>query len=357
MTNYDSLTAQVELARSGDRSAFSQVVERTQNLVTSVALAIVHDIRASEDIAQEAYVQTWQKLKQLQHTQSFLPWLRQITRHCAYQWLEREKHNHQARTESLEQALDQLVLEQQADAELDQQQRQTIITAALSRLPDDSRDIVLLYYREQQSTEHVAELLGLEPATVRQKLSRARKALADDLLKRVGKAALLSAPSLSVTAILSSAAMLASPPAAAATGLSLTGALGGAAKWVAVVGIAAIGLLGALAGLFIGSQRAQKYAPTADAKQRLITLRNRAAVFLTIVGGLFYASYEFDPGWIAPSLTYCLMVSGVMYYQVKTQAYVESPKSKRWTCYLGAVVGFVSGFGGLVAGFILSGRI
>ena len=67
MTNYASLTAQVELARSGDRSAFSQVVERTQNLVTSVALAIVHDIRASEDIAQEAYVQTWQKLTQLRH--------------------------------------------------------------------------------------------------------------------------------------------------------------------------------------------------------------------------------------------------------------------------------------------------
>jgi hypothetical protein len=151
--------------------------------------------------------------------------------------------------------------------------------------------------------------------------------------------------------------MLASPPAAAATGLTISGALSGAAKWVAIVGVAAIGLLGALAGLFIGSRQAQKYAPSPEARQQLITLRNRAAVFLTIVGGLFYASYEFDPSWVTPSLTYCLMVSGIMYYQVKVQAYTDNSKSTRWTCYLGAMLGFVSGFGGLLAGFVLSGRI
>ncbi|MDV6316678.1 sigma-70 family RNA polymerase sigma factor [Idiomarina sp. HP20-50] len=355
-SNTAALTRHVEQAQAGNKSAFAEIVQRTQNLVTSVALAIVHDVKASEDIAQEAYILAWQKINQLKQAQSFLPWLRQTTRHCAYQWLEKEKHNHRQRQQSLDAELEQLISTEQPDEAFTQQQRQQIIAQALTRLPDDSRDIVLLYYREQQSSEHVAELLGIDSATVRKRLSRARKALAEDLLGRVGKAALLSAPSLSVTTILSTALTLGSPPAAAA-GLSATGALSSGIKWIAVLGIAAVGILGGLAGLFIGSRQAQKYAPTAEARQQLVRLRNHAAVFLIAIGGLFFASYELDPGWILPLATYSLLVSGIMYYQVQVQRHVNNPKSKRWSCYLGAILGFGGGGISFIAGLIMSGRL
>lgn len=355
-SNTAALTRHVEQAQAGNKSAFSEIVQRTQNLVTSVALAIVHDVKASEDIAQEAYILAWQKINQLKQAQSFLPWLRQTTRHCAYQWLEKEKHNHRQRQKPLDKELEQLIATEQPDEAFTQQQRQQIIAQALTRLPDDSRDIVLLYYREQQSSEHVAELLGIDSATVRKRLSRARKALAEDLLNRVGKAALISAPSLSVTTILSTALTLSSPPSAAA-GLSATGALGSGIKWITFLGIAAIGIFSALAGLFIGSRQAQKYAPTHQAKQHLVRLRNRAAVFLVVIGGLFFASYELDPGWILPLATYSLLVSGIMYYQVQVQRHVNNPKSKRWSCYLGAVLGFGGGGISFIAGLIMSGRL
>ncbi|RUO66961.1 RNA polymerase sigma factor [Idiomarina ramblicola] len=350
------LTQHVEKAQAGNKPAFAEIVQRTQNLVTSVALAIVHDVKASEDIAQEAYILAWQKMKQLKRAQSFLPWLRQTTRHCAYQWLEKEKHNHRQRQQPLDEELDHLMATEQPDTDLTEQQRQNIIAQALSRLPDDSRDIVMLYYREQKSSEHVAELLGIDAATVRKRLSRARKSLAEDLLNRVGKAALLSAPSLSVTAILSSALTFGSPPAAAA-GLSATGALSSGVKWLAVIGVAALGLFAALAGLFIGSHQAQKYAETTQAKQHLLRLRNRAAVFLVIIGGLFFASYEVDPGWILPLITYSLLVVGIMYYQVQVQRHVNTSKSKRWGCYLGAILGFGGGGISFIAGLIMSGRL
>lgn len=354
--NTAALTRHVEQAQEGNKSAFAEIVQRTQNLVTSVALAIVHDVKASEDIAQEAYLLAWQKMNQLKQAQSFLPWLRQTTRHCAYQWLEKEKHNHRQRQKPLETGLEQLIAAEQPDEDFTQQQRQQIITQALTRLPDDSRDIVILYYREQQSSEHVAELLGIDSATVRKRLSRARKTLAEDLLSRVGKAALLSAPSLSVTTILSTALTFGSPPAAAA-GLSATGALSGGVKWIAVFGVAVAGLFAALAGLFIGSRQAQKYAETQQAKQHLIRLRNRAAIFLVVIGGLFFASYELDPGWALPLTTYSLLVAGVMYYQVQVQRHVNTPKSKRWGCYLGAILGFGGGSISFIAGLIMSGRL
>jgi len=355
-SNIAALTQHVKHAQAGDKSAFAEIVQCTQNLVASVALAIVQDVKASEDVAQEAYILAWQKMNQLKQAQSFLPWMRQTTRHCAYQWLEKEKHNHRQRQRPLDDELNHLIATEQPDADLTEQQRQKIIAQALARLPNDSRDIVLLYYREQQSSEHVAELLGVDAATVRKRLSRARKTLAQDLLSRVGKAALLSAPSLSVTTILSSTLTFGSPPAAAA-GLSASGALGSGIKWITFLGIAAIGIFAALAGLFIGSRQAQKYAPTHQAKQHLVRLRNRAAVFLVVIGGLFFASYELDPGWILPLATYSLLVTGIMYYQVQVQRHVNNPKSKRWSCYLGAILGFGGGGISFIAGLIMSGRL
>lgn len=357
MADFAALTAQVELARKGDQSAFGAIVESTQNLVSSVALGIVHDVRASEDIAQETYVQTWQKLHQLKRNQSFLPWLRQITRHCAYQWLEREKHNHQSRQKPLELDFEALVAQELPETDLRQAQREKILNAAMAKLPEESRDIVVLYYREQQSTEHVARLLDLEPATVRQKLSRARKTLAEDLLKRVGKAALLTAPSLSAAAILSSVAMFASPPAAAATGTALSTSLTGFGKWFMLLGTAAIGLVGGLAGIFIGAKQARKYAKSDAAKVILNKLRNQTAWFFVIIGGLFFASYELDNSWVMPTITYCVLVAGVMYNQSRVHRHIQMPKNKKWQCYVGAIAGLGGGFSGLIGGFILSGRL
>ena len=67
----------------GDREAYGRIVAGCQTTVTSIALAIVRDVHASEDIAQEAFLSAWQNLRKLNNPASFLPWLRQITRNLA----------------------------------------------------------------------------------------------------------------------------------------------------------------------------------------------------------------------------------------------------------------------------------
>ena len=74
-------------ARGGDAVAYGRIVSACQNTVTAVALAITRDVGASEDIAQEAFFNAWQRLDSLHSPDSFLPWLRQITRNLARDWL------------------------------------------------------------------------------------------------------------------------------------------------------------------------------------------------------------------------------------------------------------------------------
>ncbi|WP_251278192.1 RNA polymerase sigma factor, partial [Enterobacter hormaechei] len=65
----------------------------------------------------------------------------------------------------------------------------------ISTLPADSREVLLLYYREGQRSQQVADLLGLSDAAVRKRLSRARTLVRDGLLQRFGEFARSSAPS------------------------------------------------------------------------------------------------------------------------------------------------------------------
>ena len=59
-------------AARGDRDAYGRIVAGCQSTVTSIALAIVRDVPASEDIAQEAFLSAWQNLRKLNNRASFL---------------------------------------------------------------------------------------------------------------------------------------------------------------------------------------------------------------------------------------------------------------------------------------------
>ena len=213
----------VRLAMSGDAETFTRVVEGCASTVCSIALAIVRDVPASEDIAQEVFLATWQNLGRLRNPRSFLPWIRQITRNHARSLL---------RSRSAQPAADEL-LATVADARpnaadnLLRAEEREVLARVLDELPDESREVLLLYYREESSTAHVARLLGMSEAAVRQRLSRARARVREEMLEAFGSAARNSAPGAvfvaSSTAITGSKSLL----AAKAAGIgALLGAIG-----------------------------------------------------------------------------------------------------------------------------------
>ena len=77
------IQAQLPAAARGDAAAYGRIVAGCQGMVTAIALSIVRDVPASEDIAQDAFISAWQNLRKLGNPSSFLPWLRQITRNLA----------------------------------------------------------------------------------------------------------------------------------------------------------------------------------------------------------------------------------------------------------------------------------
>jgi len=245
------LHAELPAASRGDADAYGRIVLACQNTVTAIALAITRDVQASEDIAQEAFLRAWQQLDRLKNSASFLPWLRQITRNLARDWL--RMHRHRPMTgEGAEIAIGLAADPAPApDEQLAMTEQELAATDIISALPEDSRETLLLFYREGQSSQQVARLLGLSDAAVRKRLSRARASVREEMLARFGDFARSSAPGAAFAMVVVGGLVGAMPAASAATVIG-SGVLGGGIGKLGSGGLLGGGVSGGVAGGSLG---------------------------------------------------------------------------------------------------------
>ncbi len=239
------LETDVSLAMTGDAEAFRRVVEECATTVCSIAFAIVRDVSESEDIAQDVFLSTWQNLSRLRNPRSFLPWLRQITRNRARSSI-RARKGHTSDHEILASIADSRP--SAADSLISEEER-NLLSRILDEIPDPSREVLLLYYREESSTAHVAQLLGMSEQGVRQRLSRARAQVREELLQKFGRAARQTAPGVALVAGVT--AMMTAPAATAAVISSSSPVAGKTLLAAKAAGLGA--LLGAF-GIFMSFQ-------------------------------------------------------------------------------------------------------
>ncbi|MBB5209021.1 sigma-70 family RNA polymerase sigma factor [Chiayiivirga flava] len=236
----DLIEQHLPAAKAGDRAAFGRIVVGCQNGITAIALAITRDVATSEDIAQDAFLNAWNNLSRLRNPRSFLPWLRQITRNLSHDALRRRKAERRVDGD-LDDIL-AVVADPTPDhpERLARHQEESVVADLIDELPEETREILLIYYREGQSSKQVAHLLGMQDAAVRKRLSRARQSLRDDLLARLGELARTTAPTAAFTAIVVAGLTISQPAAAAglaAAGASVAGGLvGKASSAVAALG-------------------------------------------------------------------------------------------------------------------------
>jgi RNA polymerase sigma factor (sigma-70 family) len=285
--------ADVTAASRGDRHAFARLVDSHASTICSISLAIVRDVAASEDVAQEVFLTAWQKLGRLRNPASFLPWLRQLARNAARGWL-RGRVRQQRRVAhgdagKLERATAQAA-DPAADAQtaLEIEEERRVLAQAIESLPDDAREVVVLFYREGQSIAQVAQLLGLSEDAIKQRLARARGRLRQELWGKLEQLLVRTAPGAAFTATIVAGIAVAPSSAAAATAVAVGAAKSvGAASALSAASGAALGLLGVL-GNFRGHWRR---AGDAEEKRGLVRAASmNVAVVLAMALAVLIAS-------------------------------------------------------------------
>ncbi len=246
----------VRNAQQGNQNAFGELVSRYQNLVTSIAFSKTGDLQRSEDIAQQAFLIAWQKLKELNEPAKFGAWLRAITRNTVLN--SNRKAGLLDRTpKSLDdQDVPQTIGAPDESSSLKEQQQ--LLWACLKDMPDEYREPLVLYYRQDKSMDQVAAQLGLSVNATKQRLSRGRAMLKQDVHQFVEDILGASKPGPSF-----SSAVVAAIPLLAGKAMVKGGATIGANiadKAVAKIGLTApawsmwAGMYGMIYGLGVASQ-------------------------------------------------------------------------------------------------------
>ncbi|WP_323815025.1 sigma-70 family RNA polymerase sigma factor [Cellvibrio sp. NN19] len=161
----------------GDRNAFCEIVTRYQNLLCALAYSAVGDLKHSEDIAQETFIEAWKKLDTLRDPEKLKSWLCGILRFKTSHFRRKEAAQPVADAHELDEYSDEQSAQTKIEDDVISAQEQALLWQALEKMPDTYREPLILFYREQCSVEHVADQLELTEDTVKQRLSRGRKLL------------------------------------------------------------------------------------------------------------------------------------------------------------------------------------
>ncbi|MCZ6889645.1 MAG: sigma-70 family RNA polymerase sigma factor [Gammaproteobacteria bacterium] len=156
----------VSLARSGDRSAFAELVRRRQLSIRNFMRRCCGDATLADDLAQQVFLQVWLKIRSLKDANAFGAWLKRL---AISVWL-----LHQRKKDALRSA------GEITEAELVQRDSTSLgldLDQALAELTDMERLCVVLSYQEGLSHAEIAELTDLPLGTVKSHILRGSKRL------------------------------------------------------------------------------------------------------------------------------------------------------------------------------------
>jgi RNA polymerase sigma-70 factor (ECF subfamily) len=163
-------------AQAGDREAFARLVDRYWVRIYRWLLNLTRNSHAAEDLTQDAFVKTWNKLTTFQAGTHFRAWLFRLAMNC---FLDSRRGPRGNQPETLPAA----VASREPDpvATLLTQETQTLVQMALDKLPVQFRAPILLRMQEDLSFQEIARVLDLTEETARWRVFKARKMLLKEL--------------------------------------------------------------------------------------------------------------------------------------------------------------------------------
>ena len=151
---------------AGDQEALGQLYRRTRMAVYGLALSILRHGHDAEDVTQDTFVRAWEKAEQYRPQGTPMAWLLAITRNLALMKLRERSRTRDLPPEDWESFA--------VDSHDVTAEDRAVLAAALGRLSDEERQVVMLHASAGLKHREIAQLLEMPLSTV---LSKYRRAL------------------------------------------------------------------------------------------------------------------------------------------------------------------------------------
>jgi len=173
--------ALISAIAKGDTLAMKVLYARHHVRVYRFALRVTHDETVAEDVVSEVFLHAWRGAKNFQAKSKVSTWLLAIAHNKAKDALQRRRHDCLSDD-------DAAAIEDPADnpeTTWGKVELAKLLRACLTKLPAAQREVIDLVYYHHKSVEEVAQIVGVQAATVKTRMFYARNRLAE-LLGKAG---------------------------------------------------------------------------------------------------------------------------------------------------------------------------
>lgn len=172
---------------AGDRDAFGLIVGRYQTRIVNFLYRMSRDLDAAHDLAQDVFIRVHNALDRFDPTYRFSTWLFRVAQNLAIDEIRRRRiHTVSLNRGETDSESDSYEWELPSDPDgpyraARNAERGEAIQRAISGLPWEYRELILLRHYGELSYEEIASLKQMPLGTVKNKLFRGRQMLKDKL--------------------------------------------------------------------------------------------------------------------------------------------------------------------------------
>lgn len=175
------LPALVISAQRGDFQAFRTLVRRFQDMAFATAFAMLGNAQLAEDVAQEAFLEAYINLTNLEMPAAFPGWFHTIVVRQASRLTRRKS----LRTLPIDSVSDVLTTDLDLPSLMVRREVQERVQNAIDTLTENERQVILLFYINDYSQREIAAYLNVPVSTVKSRLHTARAHLRERMIQMV----------------------------------------------------------------------------------------------------------------------------------------------------------------------------
>jgi RNA polymerase sigma-70 factor, ECF subfamily len=162
----------LERAAAGDQPAFSALVRRHEDRVFQLSLRITGDRADALDATQDTFVSVFRQAGSFRAEAAFTTWLYRVTVNACRDLLRKRRRLPEPTEELPERARPGIGTEEVVGLRID-------LARALAQLPEDYRDAVVMHDLGAIPYDEIAKITGAALGTVKSRISRGRRRLAE----------------------------------------------------------------------------------------------------------------------------------------------------------------------------------
>jgi RNA polymerase sigma factor (sigma-70 family) len=161
-----------------DDAALAEIYDQYSSFVYGLALRVVGDARAAEDVSQDVFVGLWERPAAFDPDRGSLrTWLGTLAHRRAVDYVRREEARRRQAERDAARAVSAPDVEELATAMVAAER----VRAALDLLPSDQRRAIQLAYFGGKTYRQVAEVLGIPEGTAKSRLRLGLRRIAEAL--------------------------------------------------------------------------------------------------------------------------------------------------------------------------------